>query len=657
MTSMEIARKLAALNQQEEARDAYTLALGQEGLEPAEELEAASYIFFSEGDYRISFTHFVSLFNRGLFQGEIWDLMTQAFYLPNAEGMKKQYEKNVKLLTAYPYCFRKDFPAFEDLPILFFPFDDKGYVPFYPAEHRFGGYVNFNDTVIDRYFFRDLSKPILADDVYSQYQLEYLNDNVRKSEWVAKENHIYLHYSDFATFCAHLQVLNFYYLLKDEKLVFLMEKEVGRYPIDFHAEYGVDYSQYPLKPVGVGEITRLIWHTQLSSHNGGDFFNEILYGHPNLLTWDSVTLDKLMEVIEDNRKALLSGNKNATVYKAFRGREKPTDKNILVWSFLQSKGAGGKLDPESRIAPALLLQPHFLNLRYSLTLDRKANGCRVESEQYDELANSSVFREFKYIKTFTPMRRPTSSYGATARFQVNAERNQDKVICDELTDRLLNRSFMVDPWDRLYRDSRLVRFEDGKLNPTATFTALAQFLDIPYTESMTYCSGITGLNPESMKGNDLGFSTAAIYRTYDEYCDDADRALVEYFYRDVYQTYGYDFHYYQGEPVDEAWVRKKLDEMHVLDGNIKKSLYASVKRMDLDIKFAADTDENKDKDPRAPVEKAIWNDLYTKMRNNRLHAAKILLYNFPFVNKEGQYLQMMTPLELDPALLEQPLYH
>ena len=28
-----------------------------------------------------------------------------------------------------------------------------------------------------------------------------------------------------------------------------------------------------------------------------------------------------------------------------------------------------------------------------------------------------------------------------------------------------------------------------------------------------------------------------------------------------------------------------------------------------------------------------------------------------FINEDGQPLKMMTPLKLDPALLEQPLYH
>ena len=37
------------------------------------------------------------------------------------------------------------------------------------------------------------------------------------------------------------------------------------------------------------------------------------------------------------------------------------------------------------------------------------------------------------------------------------------------------------------------------------------------------------IDPESLEGNDLGFSTAAIYRTYDDYANDAERYCLEYF--------------------------------------------------------------------------------------------------------------------------------
>ena len=197
MTAIEIARQLAELHQVSQAQQAYTLAL-QEELPPEEELEAASFLFFSQGDHRLPFTRFVGLFNRGLFQDEILELMLQGFYLPNLKKQQELYQRNCQALEGSPYLFRKDFLPMEELPILFFPFDNNGFVPFYPAEHRFGDYVDFDDPTIDRWFFKDLSKPILTADLFSQYQLEYLKDMVRPSQWVGKENHIYLHYTDWA---------------------------------------------------------------------------------------------------------------------------------------------------------------------------------------------------------------------------------------------------------------------------------------------------------------------------------------------------------------------------------------------------------------------------------------------------------------------------
>ena len=208
MNAIEIARRMAELGDGEVACRAYVLALQEGGLAPEEEMEAALYIFQAEGDYKVAYTCFRSLYDRGLFREDCLNIMTQAFYEPNVKLQKSRYEKNCKALARYPYLFRKDFLDFDALPVRFYPFDDNGYLPFYPAEGRFEDYVNFNHAVVSRNFFHDLENPILAKDVYSQYELEYLNDNVRKSEHIARENHIYLHYSDWATFCAYLQCLN-----------------------------------------------------------------------------------------------------------------------------------------------------------------------------------------------------------------------------------------------------------------------------------------------------------------------------------------------------------------------------------------------------------------------------------------------------------------
>lgn len=641
--TVELARRLAELGQKEEAQQAYLLMLQQVSeKQPELEMEAASYIFFSEGDYQIAYTTFVSLYNRGVYQTELMDLMTQAFYLPNVKDQKKRYEQNCERLERYPYLFRKDFLAFEDLPILFFPFNDEGYIPYYKAENRFGEYVNFNDPVIDRYFFKDLENPILATDVYSQYQLEYLNDNVRKSEWVGRENHIYLHYTDWPVFCAHLQCLSIYSLLRDSKQVFLIGDEISQYPIDFKERFGIDYSKYPVKPVGIREINRLIWHTQLAAHNGGDFFNEIFYGHPNLLSFESILFSSILSQIKDYREKLKKKRCKTRIDIQLSQLRHPTDKDFLVALFLEAAPVS---DQTCRIAPALFFQPHFHNVLCEMRIDDKTGKTLLYSEQFDEISKSTIFKQFKYIKTFTPMRRITTSYAATIRFMKNSDfQSDDAVTPDVIAERLLNRSFMIDQYNRLYRDSVLVRFEDGKLNPKATFSALAEFLDIPYTESMTYCSSKDGVNPESLKGNVRGFDAATVYRTYDEFANDDERAFLEYFMRDAYEHYGYDFQYYKGESVDEQWVREKISNFACINAIIEKSW-----RDHLILEKKAE------KQSEDIVERA--KQVTTSYNENRLRIAQLLMRGLRFVNKQGQPLHMMTPLRLDPALLEQPLYH
>lgn len=660
MEPLELARKLAEYKKINEAQKAYTVALEQGGLAPEEELEAATYLFASEGDYKAAYTTFVSLFNRGFFQSELLDLMSQAFYFPNVSGLQKRYQDNCALLRQYPYCFRTDFPPFEELPIWFFPFDDHSYIPYFPQDSRFGDYVDFDTPVIDRYFFRDLENPILAKDVTSQYQLEYLNDTVRKSEWVGRENHIYLHYTSWPVFCAYLQCLDLRQLLKEEKFVFLFEEELGQYPIDFKARFGIDYSQYPMKPVGVREINRLIWHTQLAAHNGGDFFNQVLYGHPNLLALESVMMEDVERVVKEAQKSWKQDRasfRKTALYPFLASIKDPGEKDFMVAFFLSDPRCSSACDRASRIAPALLFQPHFPNMIYEIHGSEDNKQCILCSEQYEEIRKSPFFKRFKYIKTFTPMRRITTSYAASNRFAYQSANPEEEhtVIKDLLTTRLLNRSFMIDPTDRLYWDSAVVRYEDGKLNPKATFTALAEFLDIPYTKSMEIC---TMWQDGGVQESSVGFDPAGVYRTYDDYADDADRAFLEYFLRDAYDFYGYDFHYYKGETADEAWIEQMARGAVHLDGLIEDTftrLYKSI--MAEQVRQAGadpDSQEGREKIGRQAALEA--RQRVQEFQDNRIRVAKKLQMGLRFVNRDGQPLKMAPLLKLDPALLERPLY-
>ena len=676
MTALEIARRLAGYGQREAACQAYTLAIHESGgADPAGELEAAAYILQSGGNYKVSYTCFRDLYNRGYAREDILPLMTKVFYEPNVKMLRGRYERNCKLLKKYPYLFRRDFLPFEELPIRFYPYDDhSGYVPFYVAEERFGEYINLKNTVISRNFFKDLEKPILAEDVTSQYELEYLADNVRKSEYVGRENHIYLHYTDWGTFCAHLQCLNLRPLLAEEKIVFLIGDEITQYPIDFKERFGIDYSQYSLRPVGIREVIRLIWHTQLSTHNGGDFFNEVFDYHPNLLVLPSV----MMSDIEESVKKIRASMKQAgslqqvmervkewglqhIVEELYRMRNSCTDKDIMVAMYLCQDMATAGLDPSARIAPAVFFQPHFPNIVYSLRVDG-AGQTVLESENYESVRSSPLFRGFKYIKAFTPMRRFTTSHGATVRFMYGeavanipkeqADKDEKKVVVtDAVSERVLNRSFMVDPEDRLYRDSVLVRFEDGKLNSRAAFTALAAFLDLPYTESMTRCTAAG--KDAYIPGNAVGFSTDAVFRTYDEYVNDDERYFIEYFLRDAYQYYGYDFLYYDGAEVDERRVEELVKGFTAINHYIRETW----RKVYADAKVSRKDGEEIAPEKVQEIQEQLLENHIQGFERNRLENAKVLLGGLRFVNKNGQPLRMMPRLELDPALLEQPLYH
>lgn len=670
MKTIDIARRCAELNAVNDASSAYILALHQGGLAPEERMEAAVYLLRMGGDYKVAYTQFAALYNEGQFREECLDIMTGAFYEPNVKLMKNRYEKNCAALAKYPYLFRTDFPKFEELPLRFYPFDDNGYLPFDPEKRAFGGYVNYNSPVVSRNFFKNLDDPILAKDVYSQYELEYLYDNVRPSEDVGRENHLYLHYESWEVFCAHLQVLNVRDLLGKKKIVFLFGDKISRYPIDFKEEYGIDYSQYPVKPIGVQDVHRLIWHTQLSSDNGGDFFNEVFDNHPNLICLPSVMMDHIEQSIQEARETYEKADKLRAAgqtpdfelplaQKCYWDGAR-SDKDILVTLFMLQGGYMGGLDHAARICPALFFQPHFSNIDYDLFPDERGRTV-IKADAYDTVRDSPVFKAFKYIKTFTPLRRFTTSYAATLRWQIEklvpekVANNERFVLPDLAADRVTNRSFMTDPEDRLYQDSVLVRFEDGKTNPEATFRALAAFLDLPYTESMTYCSEKGVHDVETAEGNVVGFDTATVYRTYDNYATDEERAYIEFCLRDAYEYYGYDFHYYDGGPVDEERIKKWLEGFTNINGYISRSWENNVLNNEgLTITKKGQPVPQKVTDEIKPL---ILADICKKNNNIRLKIGTAMIDGLYFVNKNGQPLRMMPKLELDPALLQEPLYH
>ena len=678
MTTYEMGHRMLELGKPADAAKAFAVALKAEpdSMTPEQTMEAALVVLQNGDDYTLSYRAFVRLYQAGALQKDVLSVMTGAFYEPNIRLIKNRYERNCKLLARYPYIFRTDFPAFEDLPISFIPFNDNSYTPFYYESGRMGEITDLYEPVVRHYFNKSEDKPVLGENIFSQYELEYLVDNVRPSEWVAKENHIYLHYDNWAEFCAWLQVLNLKPLLEKKKIVFLFGDEIARYPIDFKERYGIDYSQFSVRPIGVQEVNRMIWHTQLSTHNGGDFFNEIFDAHPNLLVMPSIMFYNINEQIDKLRSDISSAKTMEGMRSVFQGKNQLiadelysmrtiTDKDLLVVFYLLQEDWNKFLDPSCRFAPAVFFQPHFHNIVYSLHSDSQKRTI-LTAENLDEIHKSKLFQGFKYIKTFTPMRRFTTSHGATVKFMYNSakkgaeevlgEKKKDVtlIVPDAVSQRVLNRSFLADPDDRMYSDSIIVRFEDGKLNPKATFTALAAFLDLPYTESMTYCSEKGERDPLEFETNVRGFDPATVYRTYDEYVNDSERKYIEYFLRDAYAAYGYDFQYYDDSEVTAETVAQWVSGFDVINHYIRDTWIKLYDNLQI---TAYQEGVEVTPEIRRQIQEQIMNRQLDAFRENRIKNAELMMEGFNFVNMVGRPLRLMPMLRLDPALLENEIYH
>ncbi len=679
MTKLELARKCAEIGDFENSVNAYTLALKEnEHKDTLVDFECAMYILQFGEDYKLSYDTFIYLYNNGLYQKEIFDVMVTSFYAPNMSQLTEQFDANIKNLNKYKFIFNKSFIDFDDLKIKFFPYDDNHFIPFYTEKNQFGEKINFNYEEITHNFFSDLENPILAKDIYSQYELEYLNDNVRKSEWVGRENHIYLHYTDFAEFCSYLQVINFTDMLKEKKLVFLFDEEIEMYPIDFKEMFDIDYSKYPLKPLSVKEVNKLIWAVQLSSSNGGDFFNEVLDSHPNILLIHSLMHYNLEKIINAKNRYIsqdtslniseglndTSFNFNISKYLK-KYRDSLTEKDVLVAYAL---GQNKFHDRASRIVPAVYFQPHFHNLETDLIEYDEKGIISITEGIENTVLNYPFIKQFKYIKTFTPLRRMTTSYSSTMRFIAQQFEDLSKNLSIfNLSIRCMIRTYMISKSERVYRDSRVVRYEDGKLNPEATFTALAQFLDIPYTDTMKYCSRYGKVDAESDPTSLVGFDTRSVFRKYEEFVDPEEQYMLEYMQQNAYKEYKYDFQYYDGKEITEQKAEQLIEGCHKQQSMVCDRMKEFLKQRDDKYKlfdilingrilFAPSiTYENED-ERLEDIDKLAKK--YYKFHTDKLKEILMTIDpNARVIDENGDDKVFMKLLEPIEELMVEPLYH
>ena len=200
-----------------------------------------------------------------------------------------------------------------------------------------------------------------------------------------------------------------------------------------------------------------------------------------------------------------------------------------------------------RIAPSIVFHAHA----YYMSYDAK--------EMYD------VFREFKYFKSYMPIRRTISSLGGhvTACIRSHFGIYTFSGDCFSLLSNYWNRqgiktkTLYVPEDDEWLPYRKVIRFEDMKLEPRATAEALCEFLDIPFDEIVMK---VTVNGEEGNMGNIRNFDTTPVYRKREEYISPFDYYRLEVAFGRMMEPWGYKPIYYtDGVQYSKKEIMKMFD--------------------------------------------------------------------------------------------------
>ena len=559
---------------------------------------------FEQQRYREAIAAFAEVYDQSEDKNEretVFNILSEAFYDPNKAELRANYERNLQALKQYPYFFDKTFREYEELNFQLFPASDEYFYCYNKEKNCFCGEYDAATDNRMRYFFENVDGLLKVENEDNLYNLNFLNDNVRASEDYAGDNHIYLLYDTLEPLERLMMTCDLEPVLAQKKFVFLVgEENKKRYPLDFKKEFGIDYSACQPKELSVNDIKRIVLSLKIVGYSGTLFLADIMDFHSELLTIPGCAMYSYADIFteqlqgktvseavsflkhlpdDDNRKLgimrLVRANYNIQHEGLFESTRKefdrvsaeefltvlesvmaeiprPSPREWLIGFFLAYSRCHGR--SFGRIIPALFLYPHD-------DINYLAGEKREKIDFYLKLAAS-----FSYHKVIAIIRNPVTQAGAVAncatQFSRNAQGEIDRVIFGDVTYySLCPRDFYFPLQHPLRESIRVVRFEDLKLNPKATFAAMGEFLNISVTRSMfqtTWC-GLPrdGIGTDG-KGFD-GFDPSPVYKSYDQYLSVFDKYRIELLLRKLIESYGYKAKYYDGQQFSDEEIIKMME--------------------------------------------------------------------------------------------------
>lgn len=522
------------------ARSQLKETVNREGIAMADIGEAVQKII--NGDFVQGFAELTEGYAEGQNSPPVLEDLKRGFWEPNLAEMEENFKKNASFLKRYPFFLPKSVIAPRDNRYLLFALTDELFYRFDQREQVFAP-LETNSERETRYFFEDLSRPILVDNEFNSFNLRFLKDNVRRSEDFAGDNHIYLCYENEDALSLLLYYTDFAELCKDKKFVFLTEKERDLYPLDFKEKFGIDYDGIEPQKLRVEEMQRIcFWYKRgysgtlfglnLLDHNshivmryGADLFYEsYIKGYPLFQT-------NLAEEMMKN---------TARIY-TLQGFEALLHHPEIQWGVSDLEDFIQWLEVSSitRFTLPELFRAYFIYKFYRDSPQRNPRIVPVilwEPHVNAVDIHDPLILDFPYITVLNSIRDPIKTVGRIYQREGSIFITQTLAI-----------GYSMNP--KLRKHYYGYRLEDAKLQPVQTCRAICEVLNVPYDPNMLNDDEVReGINGEPAV---RGFDTAPLNRNVDAVLSPFDQCRLQIFFDVLLRHYGYPTFDFEECPMDD----------------------------------------------------------------------------------------------------------
>lgn len=522
------------------------------------DLKEKAFALLEEEKYEEAFATFCSIYHQTDNAEEknlVFHILKEMYYAPNCEEQKNCYERNQKQLKQYPYIFGMEEKEFEQLGIELYPVSDSVVYGYEKATRKFTKSYTIQTERVENYLFSELSKPLFLEDLINGYELQFLNDMVRKSEDYGADNHIYLYYSSYEQFSIVLRTTILESLLKQEKFVFLIgEQQRNQYPIDFTKEFGIVYTEGG-NPIEIDELKKICyWYKHIYS---GTVFGLGVLGESSYIqveqgvyfNQDSKIDGRPMFTEESFRTMLKDTSTKYSIQQLKQYDEDPKYEiavkdytDYLEWLEKRYTKAGMFTIPQYFRAYALFhYEQRGINPRIIPTIlyDPHMYECNVYNE---------IIMSFSYKTVLTSMREPIITFARSYDYGLvvwNQFATQYILASDYAHTAFLPKEL----YDYYYG----YRFEDLKQYPVETLIEICKVLNVPYEEKMLKAEA--PMNDERCE-DVKGFDQRALHRKSDHVFSDFDKMRLQIFYEPILKYYGYPSFDLEEYPLSVEEVKK-----------------------------------------------------------------------------------------------------